>query len=160
MADLPRKPVDVASKGIAKIKLSSAASDADAVTKIREGVISNISVGYWIHKIEKTEGDDGKVSRWDVVDWEPLEVSAVPIPADPGAQIRSANGSNKQPLSRRERRFRNGAAEATRLLQSTQTRAEAKGAAEARKLTSGTDAQRQAIQRGAREARKLLRGKS
>jgi phage head maturation protease len=76
-------------RGIATVLLSKAEGIADTVTKIREGVIKNISVGYWIHKIEKTESDDGKVARWDVVDWEPLEVSAVPIPADPSAQFRS-----------------------------------------------------------------------
>lgn len=76
-------------KGFATILLSKAAGVADTVTKIREGVIRNISVGYWIHKVVKTEADDVTVARWDVVDWEPLEVSAVPIPADPGAQIRS-----------------------------------------------------------------------
>ncbi len=76
-------------RGTATIKLSKAAGVADTVQKIQEGVIRNISVGYWIHKVVKTEGDEGTVARWDVVDWEPLEVSAVPIPADPGSQIRS-----------------------------------------------------------------------
>lgn len=77
-------------KGIATVLLSRAPGASDTVQKIREGVIRNVSVGYWIHKIVKTEADDGKVARWDVVDWEPLEISAVPIPADPGSQIRSA----------------------------------------------------------------------
>ena len=62
--------------------------------KILEGVIRNISVGYWIHKVVKTEGTDTKVARWDIVDWEPLEISAVPIPADPGSQIRSETTSD------------------------------------------------------------------
>ncbi len=77
------------SRGLCSILLSKAPGVADTVQKIREGVIRNISVGYWIHKIVKTEGDDGTVARWDVTDWEPLEVSAVPIPADPGSQVRS-----------------------------------------------------------------------
>jgi hypothetical protein len=77
------------SKGTCRILLSRAASDADTIQKIKDGVIRNISVGYWIHKVVKTEAKDGKVDRWDIVDWEPLEVSAVPIPADPGSQIRS-----------------------------------------------------------------------
>ena len=76
-------------RGVATILLSKAPGVADTVQKIREGVIRNVSVGYWTHKIVKTEGDDAKVARWDVVDWEPLEISAVPIPADAGSQIRS-----------------------------------------------------------------------
>lgn len=77
-------------KGYASVKLSTAPRDADNVTKIRDGIIRNISVGYIIHRVEKTESDDGAVPVWRVVDWEPMEISAVPVPADPGAQIRSA----------------------------------------------------------------------
>lgn len=77
-------------RGVATILLSRAAGDADIVQKIRDGVIRNVSAGYIRHHIEKTEADDGTVAVWRVTDWEPLEISAVPIPADPGAQTRSA----------------------------------------------------------------------
>ena len=82
------------------MQLSKAPGVADTVQKIAEGVIRNVSVGYWIHKVVKTEADDQSFARWDVVDWEPLEISAVPIPADPGSQIRSAqeNGGTKPAL--------------------------------------------------------------
>ena len=76
-------------RGLATILLSRAAGDADIVGKIRDGVIRNVSAGYIRHKIEKTEGDDGGDAVWRVVDWEPCEISAVPIPADPGAQTRA-----------------------------------------------------------------------
>lgn len=87
-------------RGIATILLSAAPGVADTVQKIREGVIRNISVGYWLHKVVKTEADDGSVARHDVVDWEPLEISAVPVPADAGSQIRSAEGSEGEALAR------------------------------------------------------------
>lgn len=80
-------------KGYAKVLLSRAADDAATVSKIRDGIIRNISVGYRIHKVEKTSGDEGDVALWRVVDWEPMELSAVPIPADPGAQVRSENAA-------------------------------------------------------------------
>ncbi len=86
-------------QGTATIRLSKAEGVADTVQKIREGVICNVSVGYWVHKVVKTEGDRGTVDRWDVVDWEPLEISAVPIPADPGSQIRSEQ-QGEQPKTR------------------------------------------------------------
>ena len=78
--------------GYATIKLSAAPSDADNVAKIKDGIIRNVSVGYIIHRVEKTEADDGAVPVWRVTDWEPMEISAVPVPADPGATIRSAAG--------------------------------------------------------------------
>lgn len=87
-------------RGIATILLSAAPGVADTVQKIREGVIRNISVGYWLHKVVKTEADDGTVARHDVVDWEPLEISAVPVPADAGSQIRSAEGNEGEALAR------------------------------------------------------------
>ncbi len=87
-------------RGVATILLSAAPGVADTVQKIREGVIRNISVGYWLHKVVKTEADDGSVARHDVVDWEPLEISAVPVPADAGSQIRSAEGEDGEAQSR------------------------------------------------------------
>jgi phage head maturation protease len=139
------------------------------VQKIREGVIKSIYVGYIIHSSVRTEGEKGQPDTVLVNDWEPIEVSAVSIPADPGAQIRK-DRKNAKPLSRRERRSRNGAAEATRLLQSTRSRAEAKGAAEAQKLLGHASRSSfrvetptpavldaNAVKRGARVARKLLR---
>lgn len=76
-------------KGYARVKLSSAEQDKDIVTKIKEGVIKNISVGYRVHQVEKLTRGDKQVPLWRVVDWEPYELSAVPIPADAGAQFRS-----------------------------------------------------------------------
>lgn len=76
-------------KGYARVKLSRAAEDAAIVEKIKDGIIRNISVGYAIHKVVKTDnGGDGVDDEWRVMDWEPLEISAVPVPADAGSQIR------------------------------------------------------------------------
>ncbi len=77
--------------GLATIKLSGAAADADIVGKIRDGVIRNVSVGYIVWQAVMTEaGEDGSPASCRVTDWEPIEISAVPIPADKDAQIRSA----------------------------------------------------------------------
>lgn len=74
--------------GTAQVQLSRAAGVADTVQKIREKSIRNMSVGYVRHTIEKTERD-GAVPLWRVTDWEPFELSAVPIGFDAGAQFRS-----------------------------------------------------------------------
>jgi phage head maturation protease len=153
-------------KGLATIRLSKAAADADTVQKIREGVIRNISVGYWTHAQTRSDDSPPVVT---VTDWEPLEISGVPIPADPGAQIRSA--SHKRPRDRQSPTQR-AAAYASRLLsQTTQSHDHARGAAEARKLQYGAGKYRTEspkpvvldkleIERGARAARRLLRRKA
>ncbi|MQB36896.1 hypothetical protein DXT97_08795 [Agrobacterium tumefaciens] len=81
--------------GVAKVRLSTAADAVDRVAKIKEGSVSNISVGYRIHAVEKTERE-GRIPVHRVIDWEPWEISAVPIPADPGAHVRS--GKDDAPL--------------------------------------------------------------
>lgn len=75
--------------GVAKVLLSRSECDKPIIDKIRDGIISNISTGYRVHRVIKNEADNGETPKWDVVDWEPYELSAVPMPADAGAQIRS-----------------------------------------------------------------------
>lgn len=86
----------VGGKGLARVRLSTAPGDADNVMKIREGIVRSMSVGYICHKIEVVERD-GKIPLWRVTDWEPLELSAVAIPADAGAGFRAGKrgGSNE-----------------------------------------------------------------
>ncbi|CAN7613892.1 HK97 family phage prohead protease [Rhizobium sp. LjRoot30] len=84
--------------GYARIKLSRADEDKAIIDKIRDGIIRNISVGYAIHKVVKTDADgDGNDEEWRVVDWEPLEISAVPVPADAGSQIRGREHNVEMP---------------------------------------------------------------
>lgn len=79
----------VKAEGVATILLSKRPAIAGIVQDIRDGVIRNISCGYRSHKIIKQDGAEGDVALWRVVDWEPLELSAVPIGADAASQIRS-----------------------------------------------------------------------
>ncbi|MDH0340626.1 prohead protease/major capsid protein fusion protein [Chromobacterium haemolyticum] len=55
-----------------------------------EGIIRNVSVGYLVHAYQITEDPDGGVARYLAVDWEPYEISLVPVPADADAGIRGA----------------------------------------------------------------------
>lgn len=75
-------------KGIARVQLSRAEADAATVQKIADGIIRNVSVGYKIHRVERIE-QDGQMPLVRVVDWEPMEISAVPIGADAGAAFRA-----------------------------------------------------------------------
>ncbi|MBP0439547.1 prohead protease/major capsid protein fusion protein [Tianweitania sediminis] len=77
-------------KGYARVGLSAAAGDADLVAKIRTGIIRNVSVGYRLIKVVVTEQADDD-DEWRVVSWEPFEISAVAVGADPGAHFRSTS---------------------------------------------------------------------
>ena len=49
---------------------------------VEDGIRSNVSVGYRINAMEKDEDDESDGDVWRVVDWTPMEVSFVSIPAD------------------------------------------------------------------------------
>src|SRR5512134_1183271 len=59
---------------------------------IRAGIIRSVSVGYAVRAYEVIE-QDGQVPLWRAIDWQPLELSAVPIAADQAAGFRG-----RQPL--------------------------------------------------------------
>lgn len=84
-------------RGIARVQLSKTEGDAERVQKIRDGIVRNISVGYVVHRVQKTSPDEeGGLAEWRALDWEPYEISAVPIPADAEAQVRSAPGDGER----------------------------------------------------------------
>lgn len=76
-------------KGFATIQLTGAEDASGVVQRILEGTVRNVSVGYRVYEYEINR-KEGEREHWRAVDWEPMEISAVAIPADPGAQTRSA----------------------------------------------------------------------
>jgi HK97 family phage prohead protease len=83
-------------EGTATVRFSTD-PDADRIfQKVKEGIVRNISVGYAVHEWQITERD-GAPDEMLATDWEPHELSAVPIPADAGAQVRAANVSAPEP---------------------------------------------------------------
>ena len=76
-------------QAIATVQLSRNARGETLAQDLRDGMPFPVSVGYKTHGYEKTEGDDGQLPVLKAIDWEPLELSAVPIPADPGAHSRA-----------------------------------------------------------------------
>lgn len=76
--------------------------EADAVFRdVKDGILRNISVGYAVHRYEVAEEEDDKLPTYRAVDWEPMELSIVPIGFDDGAKIRSA----KTPAEYQGQRF-------------------------------------------------------
>jgi len=79
-------------RGVAKVRFAKAEHhpEADAVLgMVRDGVIRNVSVGYRAHRLEKVSDGEGEIPEMLVTDWEPYEISMVPIGADAGASVRS-----------------------------------------------------------------------
>lgn len=73
---------------------SRRASVAGYVQDVADGVIRNVSVGYARHRVEMVPpAEEGGLWVYRVTDWEPMEVSLVPIPADMDSQVRAAGGS-------------------------------------------------------------------
>lgn len=56
---------------------------------VQRKILKAISVGYQVHKWDRTQTDPDGTPIRRAVDWEPYELSPVSVPADPGAQIRS-----------------------------------------------------------------------
>lgn len=77
-------------QGFARVRLTSAPDAAPIVQRIMDGTVSAVSVGYRVHRYDSTKAQ-GQRELWRAVDWEPMEISAVAMPADPGAHIRSAD---------------------------------------------------------------------
>mgnify|MGYP002784380393 CR=1 FL=1 len=75
--------------GHASLKIDGGAENESVIRKIRDGIIRNVSVGYRVHRYEVIR-NDGAVPVYRAIDWEPYEISLVPIGADAGAGIRSA----------------------------------------------------------------------
>jgi phage head maturation protease len=72
--------------------------DADKVFRlVQDGIVQNVSVGYRIHKMEKVEDGEDKIPVFRAVDWEPHEISAVAMGADPGAGFRSDDKMQANP---------------------------------------------------------------
>jgi hypothetical protein len=82
-------------EGRALVKFSRRDDVETIFQDVIDGIYRNVSVGYKVHKTERDETGAVPVER--AVDWEPYELSLVPIPADAGAQVRSEEPPATQP---------------------------------------------------------------
>lgn len=55
---------------------------------IKAKVIKSISCGYNVHKYIRSIPEGAKLPQYLAIDWEPLEISLAPVPADTRSQIR------------------------------------------------------------------------
>ncbi|MCM5528960.1 Mu-like prophage major head subunit gpT family protein [Parasegetibacter sp. NRK P23] len=74
----------------ALIRFSKTEGDKEKVEKIKDGIIRNVSVGYIIHEAEVTDGEENKLPELRATDWEPHEISFLPMQADMNSGTRAA----------------------------------------------------------------------
>jgi HK97 family phage prohead protease len=99
-------------EGGARVRFAKAEDDPEAdqiFRKVMDGIIRNVSVGYRVHKLEKVEDGADQIPVYRATDWEPYEISMVPMGADAGAGVR-AEGADTNPcevigLAYQERRM-------------------------------------------------------
>lgn len=84
-------------KAIATVKFSARAAVEEIWQDVKAGIHRSVSVGYRVHKFEEDAGKDNKIPTRTAVDWEPYEISLVPMPADAGARVRKDDKSNCNP---------------------------------------------------------------
>ena len=75
-------------QGLATVRLSKRDAVEPVWQDVRDGILRNVSVGYIVHKYEVTPSTAGAPQVRHAVDWEPFEISAVPVGADAGAHVR------------------------------------------------------------------------
>lgn len=77
--------------GFAKVRFSDRAEVEPIFRDVKNGIIRNVSVGYAVHKYDDVTESDDKIKTFRAVDWEPMEISLVPVGADAAAGVRAAD---------------------------------------------------------------------
>jgi len=75
-------------RGFATLRFSSREDVSPIISDIEDGIIRNVSIGYRVFEFEQV-GEEDEIPIMRAIDFEPFEISVVPIGADAGAQIRS-----------------------------------------------------------------------
>jgi hypothetical protein len=99
-------------RGVATVRFSRRADVEPFYQDVRDKIVRNVSVGYRVHAYEETPPKkQGGLPTRTAVDWEPYEISAVPMGADDGAKIRSENPDADKVVTNRCRITMRGAKE-------------------------------------------------
>lgn len=79
-------------KALATVRISKKQRAQELLDDLADGHRLSVSVGYRIAQEERTEGIGDAVPTVRATRWEPMEISVVPIPADPNAHTRNHEG--------------------------------------------------------------------
>jgi len=78
-----------AGRGYATLQFSAAADVEPVWQRIADGTLRAVSVGYRVHRYDQTPDAATGQTIHRAVDWEPFEISVVPIPVDAAAAVRA-----------------------------------------------------------------------
>lgn len=79
--------IDGDRKGRAKLRFGKSARAEEVFKDVLDGIRKHISVGYKVHKYERSKGENGAPDTIRINDWEPTEISIVSVPADANVGI-------------------------------------------------------------------------
>ncbi|MCA4907621.1 MAG: HK97 family phage prohead protease, partial [Roseomonas sp.] len=77
-------------RGHARLQFSSAVDVEPLWQRIADGTLRAVSIGYRVHRYDQRPDPASGEMIYRAVDWEPFEISIVPIPVDRDAQVRGA----------------------------------------------------------------------
>ncbi|WBV43522.1 hypothetical protein [Pseudoroseomonas cervicalis] len=77
-----------AGRGYATLQFSAAADVEPVWQRVADGALRAVSVGYRVHRYEPVPDPAIGQTVHRAVDWEPFEISVVPVPIDPAAAVR------------------------------------------------------------------------
>lgn len=89
-------------RGRAVVRFGKGARAQEILSDVRDGIRSNISVGYRLHEIVLEKSSDKEGETYRATDWEPLEVSIVAIPADQSVGVGRADVDEYETTVRRK----------------------------------------------------------
>lgn len=87
-----------AGRGYATLQFSAAADVEPVWERIADGTLRAVSVGYRVHRYDQRPDAATGETVHHAVDWEPFEISIVPVPVDPAAAVR-AEGDQALPVT-------------------------------------------------------------
>jgi hypothetical protein len=82
-------------QGICRVKFATDEPAERCWKRVKERTLNWLSVGYKVYKYMEELGSD-TLPLYRAIDWEPMEVSLVPVPADTSAAVRAAAGGTQQ----------------------------------------------------------------
>jgi hypothetical protein len=78
------------SQGVATVRFARDEAGDAVMAKVKDGILRKVSVGYRTYRLEKIEDGEETIPVYLATDWEPFELSILPLAADDGAGVRSA----------------------------------------------------------------------
>lgn len=110
--------------GKAIVRFSSEAEADKIYQKVKERILRNVSVGYAVKKYEDVTEKGEQVRTYRATNWQPHEISIVPIGFDPHAQVRGNEVQTEVEINQVEEEIIEPAPEAQPLTEDTRSMTE------------------------------------